>query len=52
MESVLGADCRIPLIHMSKKEKYIEETNERMNEFFLRICVIQLYTNKQKFKIM
>ena len=33
MESVLGANCRIPLIHMSKRKFYIEETNERMNEF-------------------
>ena len=33
MESVLGANCRIPLIHMSKRKNYIEETNERINEF-------------------
>ena len=33
MESVLGANCRIPLIHTSKRKHYIEETNERMNEF-------------------
>ena len=33
MESVLGANCCIPLIHMSKRKIYIEETNERINEF-------------------
>ena len=33
MESVLGANCRIPLIHMSNRKFYIEETNERINEF-------------------
>ena len=44
MESVLGANCRIPLIHMSNRKIYIEETNERINEFFLHICLIQLYT--------
>ena len=33
MESVLGANCRIPLTHMSKRKDYIEEPNERMNEF-------------------
>ena len=33
MESVLGVNCRITLIHMSKKKIYIEETNERINEF-------------------
>ena len=33
MESVLGANFRIPLIHMSKRKNQIEETNERINEF-------------------
>ena len=28
MESFLGVNCRIPLIHMSKRNIYIEETNE------------------------
>ena len=34
IESVLGANCRIPLIHMSNRKIYIEETNERINEFY------------------
>ena len=33
MESVLGANCRIPLIHMSNRNIYIEERNQRINEF-------------------
>ena len=33
MESVLGANCRIPLIHMSNRKIWIEETNQRINEF-------------------
>ena len=33
MESVLGSNCRIPLLHMSKRKVYIEVTNERINEF-------------------
>ena len=32
MESVLGANFRIPLIHISNRKMYIEETNERINE--------------------
>ena len=31
MEYVLGANCRIPLTHMSKRKNYIEETNERIS---------------------
>ena len=33
MESMLGANCRISLIHMSNRNIWIEETNQRMNEF-------------------
>ena len=33
MESVLGANCRIPLIHMSNRKIWIEEKNQRINEF-------------------
>ena len=44
MESVLGANCRIPLIHMSKRKNFIEEKNERMNEFsFACMCNPTLY---------
>ena len=33
MEYVLGANFCIPLINMSNRKIYIEETNERINEF-------------------
>ena len=51
MESVLGANCRIPLIHMSKRKIYIEKTNVRINEFILYVCLIQLYTQTKFVKI-
>ena len=44
---MLGANCRIPLIHMPKRKHYIEETNERMNEFsFAYMLNPTLYKNK------
>ena len=47
MDSVLGANCRIPLIHMSKRKIYIEETNELINEFsFAYMFNPTLHTNK------
>ena len=47
MESVLGVNCSIPLIHMSKRNIYIEKTNERMNEFsFAYMCNPTLYRHK------
>ena len=47
MESVLGANCRIPLIHMSNRKKYIEEKNERINEFsFAYMFNPNLHPNK------
>ena len=47
MECVLGANCRIPLIHMSKRKMYIEETNESINEFsFACMFNTTLHTNK------
>ena len=47
MESVLGANWRIPLIHMSKRNFNIEETNERINEFsFAYMFNPTLHTNK------
>ena len=47
MESVLGANYRIPLIHMSNRKIYIEETNERINEFYFAYMFNpNLHTNK------
>ena len=34
MESILGANCRMPLLHMSKSYIWIEEKNQRINEFY------------------
>ena len=47
VESVLGANCRIPFIHISKRKNYIEEANERINEFsFAYMFNPTLHTNK------
>ena len=47
MEYVLGVNCWIPLLNTSKRKIYIEETNERMNEFsFAYMCNPTLYRHK------
>ena len=47
MESVLGVNCRIPLLNMSKRKVYIEITNERINEFsFAYMCNPNLFRHK------
>ena len=47
MESVFRANGRITLIHMSNRNIYIKETNERINEFsFAYIFNPTLHTNK------
>ena len=47
MESVLGENCRIPLIHMSKRKMCIEETNEHIHEFsFASMLNPTLHTKK------
>ena len=33
IESVLGANFRMSLLHMSKRKNWIEETYQRINEF-------------------
>ena len=50
MESVLGANCRIPLIHMSKRKFYIEETKERINEFSFAYMFNPTLHTKKVFK--
>ena len=30
---MLGTNCRMPLLHMSKSYIWLEETNQRINEF-------------------
>ena len=47
MESVLGANCCIPLVHISNRKNWIEETNQRINEFsFAYMLNPVLHTNK------
>ena len=44
MESMLGVNRRIPLLHMSKRFFFIEIANERINEFsFAYMCNPTLY---------
>ena len=47
MDSVLGANCRIPLIHMSNRTFWIEETNQRINEFSFAY-ILNPHLNKNK----
>ena len=47
IESMLVANCRMPLLHMSKTYIWVEETNQRINEFsFGYMLNPTLYTNK------
>ena len=47
MESMLVANCRMPLLYMSKTYIWIEETNQRINEFsFGYMMNPNLYKNK------
>ena len=47
MESMLVDNCRMPLLHMSKSYIWIEEINQRINEFsFGYMLNPPLYTNK------
>ena len=47
MESVLGANCRMPLLYMSNRKFWIEETNQRINKFsFGYMFNPTLHTNK------
>ena len=47
MESVLGANCRMPLIHMSNRKTWIEEKNQCINEFpFVYMLNPVLHMNK------
>ena len=50
MESMLVANCRMPLLHMSKTYICIEETNQRINEFFLGYMLNPVLNKKKTFK--
>ena len=47
MESVLGGNCHILLIHMSNRKNWIEETNQRINEFYFAY-MLNPHLNKNK----
>ena len=47
MESMLGANCRMPLLNMSVSYIWIEKTSQRINDFsFGYMFNPTLYTNK------
>ena len=47
MQSMLVANCRMPLLHMSKSYILIEEKNKRINEFYFGYMMNPtLYKNK------
>ena len=50
MESVLGDNCRIPLIHMSKRKIILKKQMNASMSFLLHICIIQLYTQAKFLK--
>ena len=51
MEYGLGSNCRIPLLHMSKRKVFIEVTNERINEFsFAYMCNPHLHIKKNVYR--
>ena len=46
MESMLGANFRIPLLHMSRSYFWIEETSQHINDFYFGYMFNpNLYTN-------
>ena len=50
MESVLGANCRMPLIHMSNRKFWIEETNQRISEFPFAYMLNPIFNKNKAFK--
>ena len=47
MESVLGDNCLMPLLHMKNRKFWIEETNQRINEFYYGYMINPtLHTNE------
>ena len=44
---MLGTNCRMPLIHMSNRKIWIEETNQRINEFSFAY-MLNPHLNKKK----
>ena len=47
---MLGANCRIRFIHMSNRKIWIEETNQRINEFSFAYMLNPILENNKAFK--
>ena len=50
MQSMLGANFCMPLLHMSKSYIWLEETNQRINEFSIGYMMNPTLYRKRAFK--
>ena len=50
MQSLLGTNCRMPLLHMSKSYIWLEETNQRINEFYIGYMLNPTLNRNRAFK--
>ena len=47
---MLGSNCRMPLIHMSNRKIWIEETNQRINELSFAYMLNPILNKNKSFK--
>ena len=50
LQSMLGANFRMPLLHMSKSYIWLEETNQRINEFSIGYTMNPILNRNRAFK--
>ena len=50
MQSMLGTNFRMPLLHMSKSYIWIEETNQHINEFSIGYMINPTFNRNRDFK--
>ena len=50
IQSMLGTNCRMPLLHMSKSYIWIEEKNQRINEFSIGYIMNPTLNRNRAFK--
>ena len=50
MQSLLGTNFRMPLLHMSKSYIWLEETNQRINEFYIGYMLNPTLNRNRAFK--
>ena len=50
MQSMLGTNCRMPLLHMSKIYIWVEETNQRINQFSIGYMMNPTLNRNRAFK--